>query len=72
MPDEGVVILEADLVANDTGGMLSAFEAVSVRKLFLKCPDNASHNLVLLGAVQCDELLLDFFEGSEPADLCGL
>lgn len=52
-----MVIEEADPVANDTAGVLYAFEAVSVCALFFQRSDDAFYHAVLLWAVRCDELL---------------
>ena len=54
----GAVVVEADPVADGVCRMLDAVETLSVDALFLQCSDDAFNHAVLLGAVRCDELLL--------------
>lgn len=51
------VVVEADPVSDDAGGVLEAFKAVAVDTLFLQRTDDALYHAVLLWAVRGDELL---------------
>lgn len=51
------VVVEADPVSDDAGGVLEAFKAVPVDTLFLQRTDDALDHAVLLRAVRGDELL---------------
>ena len=51
------VVVEADPVSDDAGGVLEAFKAVPVDTLFLQRTDDALDHAVLLRAVRGDKLL---------------
>lgn len=51
------VVVEPDPVADSTGRMSQAFEALAMDALLFQGPDHALHHAVLLGTMGRDELL---------------
>ncbi len=60
------VVVELDPVADHTGRMLLALEAVTVDALLLQGADDALEHAVLLWAVRGNELLLQTIAAHQP------
>ncbi len=53
------MVVEVDPVADQAAGVLHRFEAVPMHALLLQSADHPLDQAVLLGTVQCDELLAE-------------